>query len=251
MTTLKRNVAVFEQDVADNLGYLYTTNARFSSQVANQRMTEAVLKRLEPQHKKVLDAGCGDGTYTYALKSARPDLEIAGYDAAAGVVQFASERFPEIRFFVADMLRPETFPNQEFDTVVIRGILHHLSDPAAALKHCNRLTNRLVLIEPNGNNPILKVIEKVSPYHLQHEEQSFSSGALKRWCREAGYSVVATEFIGFVPFFCPTLLAKLIHFFQPFLERVPLLGRFFGAQIVLVCEKNESSYRSAHSELTH
>ena len=237
MTQLKKNVTVFEQDVLENEGYRYTTNAGFSSVVANRRMTEATLKWLGPELHQVLDAGCGDGTYTHELKVARPDLQIAGYDAAEVAVKFATGRYPDIEFLIADMLRPETFPNRKFDTVIIRGILHHLSDPAAALKHCVRLSDRVIVIEPNGNNPILKVIEKVSSYHREHEEQSFSSGTLRRWCREAGYSVIATEFIGFVPMFCPTAFAKLIYFFQPLLERIPWLGRFLGAQIVLVCEK--------------
>ncbi len=237
MTQLKKNVTVFEQDVLENEGYRYTTNAGFSSVVANRRMTEATLKWLGPECQQVLDAGCGDGAHTHELKVARPNLQIAGYDAAEVAIKLAADRYQDIDFLVADMLRPETFPNRTFDTVIIRGVLHHLSDPATALKHCVRLSDRVIVIEPNGNNPILKVIEKVSRYHREHEEKSYYSATLRRWCREAGYSVVAMEFIGFVPMFCPTLFAKLIYFFQPMLERVPLLGRFLGAQIVLVCEK--------------
>ena len=82
MTQLKKNVTVFEQDVLENEAYRYTTNAGFSSVVANRRMTEATLKWLGPELHQVLDAGCGDGTYTHELKVARPDLQIAGYDAA-------------------------------------------------------------------------------------------------------------------------------------------------------------------------
>jgi hypothetical protein len=102
----------------------------------------------------------------------------------------------------------------------------------------------LLIIEPNGNNPILKLIEKMSPYHREHEERSFSSRTLARWCREAGCPATSISFIGFVPFFFPTLPAKIIHFFQPFLERVPLLCRFFGAQVVITAESKSAVHRS-------
>jgi hypothetical protein len=103
------------------------------------------------------------------------------------------------------------------------------------------LSDRLLIMEPNGNNPILKVIEKLSPYHRQHEERSFSSRTLKKWCEEAGYDVEQLNFIGFVPFFFPTLLTKVIYFFQPFMEKIYPLKKYFGAQIILLCRKKQSS----------
>jgi hypothetical protein len=72
---------------------------------------------------------------------------------------------------------------------------------------------------------------------VQHEEQSFSSSFLQSICTENGLQVKYLSFIGFVPFFFPEFPAKVIHFFQPLLEKVPFLGRFFGAQTVILAEK--------------
>jgi hypothetical protein len=88
-------------------------------------------------------------------------------------------------------------------------------------------------IEPNGNNPILKLIEKLSPYHREHEEQSFSARALRRWSKDAGGEILSLEYVGFIPFFFPTLPAKVIHRVQPGLEQVPLLRDVVSGQIVL------------------
>ncbi|HBB68193.1 MAG: hypothetical protein A2X28_11295 [Elusimicrobia bacterium GWA2_56_46] len=237
MTGLKKNVSVFDADARENTGYRYTTGASFSSTVANRRMTEATLQWIGEDCRSVLDAGCGDGTYANDIRLARPRLEITGVDPAAGAIEAARKRYPGITFFVGDILRPGTFTGKRFDLVIMRGVLHHLSDPAAALRHCAGLADRILIIEPNGNNPILKAIEQLSSYHREHEERSFPPRLLRRWCREAGLDVAALDFIGFVPFFFPTLPAKIIYFFQPFLERVPLVGRFFGAQTVILCRK--------------
>jgi len=251
MAQQKNNVAVFDRDVRENAGYRYTTHARYSSVVANERITRATLRHIDDRVKRVLDAGCGDGTYTQQLKASRPLLEMSGFDPAVEAINVARRRHVGIQFETADILRPETFPPGKFDLVIVRGVLHHLSDPAAAIRNCANLSDRILIIEPNGNNPILKLIEKFSVYHREHEEQSFSSRTLKAWCRDAGFAVSSLEFIGFVPFFFPGGLAKLIHFFQPFLERFPLLGRFFGAQIVLMAERGSATQPTQHSTISH
>jgi 2-polyprenyl-3-methyl-5-hydroxy-6-metoxy-1,4-benzoquinol methylase len=74
----KKNVSVFNKDVAENKGYRYTNNAPFSSQVANLRQTQETLKLIPASAKTIVDIGCGDGTYTIELAEARPDLKFAG-----------------------------------------------------------------------------------------------------------------------------------------------------------------------------
>ena len=236
MPTLKKNVGVFDSDVRDNAGYRYTTSAPYSSTVANRRMTDATLQRIPLSAKRVLDAGCGDGTYANDIKRQRTSLEIIGFDPASEAIRIARSRFPGIEFVVGDVLRPETFPEGKFDLIILRGVLHHVLDPAQAIRHCAARADTLLIIEPNGNNPVLKLIEKVSPYHREHEERSFSSRTLARWCREANSPAESISFIGFVPFFFPTVPAQIIHFLQPFLERVPLLSRFLGAQVVITAK---------------
>ena len=39
----------------------------------------------------------------------------------------------------------------------------------------------MFVIEPNGYNPVLKVLEKVSRYHIEHEERSFFPATLHAW----------------------------------------------------------------------
>lgn len=237
MQTQKRNVSKFNSDIADNDGYRYTTRARYSSLVANRRMTDATLAAIPSGAATLVDIGCGDGTYTHILKAARPGLACTGFDPAAAAVDAARRHFPEVEYLVGDLLDPSTFPRRRFDVAVIRGVIHHLPDAAAGIANATRLSDRIILIEPNGNNPVLKWLERNFHYHIEHEEQSYRSDQLSEWCLRSGYRLSRLEYIGFVPFFFPTLPARIIHFFQPLLERIAALRKYLAAQIVIVYEK--------------
>ena len=65
---LKQNVEVFNQNVQENGGFLYTTNSEFSSCVANKRISEEIFKFIKPEYKTLIDIGCGDGVYTNKTK---------------------------------------------------------------------------------------------------------------------------------------------------------------------------------------
>lgn len=233
----KKNVSVFNSDVEENKGYRYTNNAPYSSVVANLRQTQETLKLIDKDAKTLVDIGCGDGTYTAEIYRARPDLKITGFDPAAVAIELAKEKNPNINFEVANLLDIDSMPRQQFDIAVIRGVLHHLTDPPLAIENAGKIAKKVIIIEPNGNNPILKVIEKTSKYHIEHEERSFSQALLTQWCEEKGLKVESLTVIGFVPFFFPEVLAKIIYFFQPMLELIGPLKKYFGAQIVIVATR--------------
>lgn len=235
MGFLKKNVDQFNRDVSLKQGYRYTTEAPYSAQVANLRMTQATLDRIPLETQTLLDVGCGDGSYTEELRKARPEIKITGVDAAFQAIELASAKYPLIHFFVGDVMDPSIFRGH-FDLAVVRGLLHHTQLPEKVIQHVAMAASRCIIIEPNGNNPLLKLIEKISPYHRAHEERSFSSKALKSWCQKSGLKITHLDYIGFVPFFFPTFLAKVIYFVQPIFENIPAIKHFLSAQIVIVCE---------------
>lgn len=235
----KHNVEVFNENVLDNGGYLYTTNAQLSSTLSNKRISDEVVKMIGQGATSIIDAGCGDGSYTLEIAQHFPNSKVSGFDPASKAIMAASARNKSIHFFVGNILDPETIKGQFAEVAVIRGVLHHLSDPELAIRNSRNLCDRLIIVEPNGNNPILKIIEKVSPYHREHEEQSFSSQLLRKWCERNGFTVHRLDYIGFIPFFFPTFLTRIIYSLQPFLERFFLLRKYFGAQIVISATRNK------------
>ena len=233
----KQNVERFNQDVHANNGYLYTTNAPYSAIKSNNRISQAVIEAIPADTRRIIDLGCGDGVYTAEFAQAFPTAYIEANDPAQEAIDMAQQRFPQITFRVANILDLTTQPTTPFDVAVIRGVIHHLADNTQqlAIQNARAIAQTLIIIEPNGNNPILKIIEKNSAYHIAHEEQSFTSDTLAGWCRAAGWNEVSVDYIGFVPFFFPEVLARIIYFFQPLLERIPIINKYFSAQIVVVC----------------
>jgi SAM-dependent methyltransferase len=237
MKTQKQNVNEFNADIHANSGYRYTNNAPYSSKIANARITTATAAFIGENIKSIIDIGCGDGTYTHELQTRFPGIHFTGIDPAAVAIELAKVKFELVHYLVGDLLDPTTFPETKFDLGIVRGVLHHLPDASQGIINATKLSDKILIIEPNGNNPILKWLEKHSQYHIDHEEQSFTSAQLVQWCRASGYQILSIDFIGFVPFFFPTPLAKIIHFFQPVLEWIYPLKKYFGAQIIIAIEK--------------
>lgn len=231
---VKKNVEVFNQDVLQGQGYQYTSNARLSSLLANERITKGIEDASQWQGKKVLDLGCGDGTYTHGLLQMGA-ASVLGLDPAEAAIDIAREKFadtPNLAFVVGNIYALDEL-SEQFDIVVLRGVLHHLPNAAKAIEMAAKVAREIIILEPNGANPVLKVIEKVSPYHRQHEEQSFLPSTLTRWCNDVGATPDYEQFVNLVPMFCPPLLARLLKIVEPVIEQIPLLRTIACGQIVI------------------
>ncbi|HEY4708064.1 MAG TPA: DUF1698 domain-containing protein, partial [Thermodesulfobacteriota bacterium] len=77
----EKNIQKFNSDVVANAGYVYTSDDRLSSRIANERLSKAVMQMARLEGKRVIDVGCGDGKYTMELLSGRPAY-VLGVDAA-------------------------------------------------------------------------------------------------------------------------------------------------------------------------
>src|SRR3989344_308794 len=158
----------FDIDASLNGGYLYTTQARLSSIVANHRLTLAILNAVRLSGKKVIDIGCGDGVYTFELyRNARPK-KLYGVDSA--------------------------------------------------IKSIGQIASEILILEPNGYNPLLKIIEKISPYHRFHKEKSYTPKMIRGWLHKAGFTVYMQKYISIIPFFFPDTFTVILKPFEPFVE---------------------------------
>ena len=79
--------------------------------------------------------------------------------------------------------------NEKFDLVFFNGVLHHLGDPNKAIEIASEFADEMIIVEPNGYSPALKIIEKASKYHREHEEQSFFLFTINKWLGNAGMKI--------------------------------------------------------------
>jgi SAM-dependent methyltransferase len=225
------SVDPFTADIAANEGYLYTTNARLSSRLANRRLTEASLAVADFRNQRVVDIGCGDGTYTFELVDGAGAERVTAVDPSSAALRVAQAKAGERPINVTlGSAFALPYRDRAFDVAYLRGVLHHMPRPDDALREALRVADRVVVIEPNGYNPGLKLLERYSKYHVEHGERSYAPRQLDRWVTTLGGAVDRRCYAGFVPMFCPDWMARLTKRVEPAVERLPVL-RHLGCAV--------------------
>jgi SAM-dependent methyltransferase len=239
--TLERNIDAFNTDIDRFEGYVYTSVDRWSTKYATSKQAEAVIEMLArnfPRPARIADVGCGDGTFTIQMAQRLGPSAIRGIEPAAKAVEAARHRIPtnlmsSVSFEVGNIY---DFASKGEDVAVLRGVLHHLDQPQAAIANLAQQFKAVMIMEPNGYNPVMKLIEKTSSYHRQHDEKSFSPVVLNRWFRSQGMSLVEQNYFCVVPYFCPTPIAKLLRLVEPAFEAMPVIRQ-------ICCGTNLALYR--------
>ena len=175
-------VEVFDQDILNNGGYVYTSSMELSSRLATQRTMDIILETGYFKDRNILDMGCGDGYFTLNFWDIGKPHSMSGVDAAAQAIKLAYKNKAErlISFLVGDA-HHLPYADNCFDLVMIQSILHHDDDPQDMIREAFRLAPTILIHEPNGNNLGLKVIEKFSSYHRLHGEKSYNSFQFQKW----------------------------------------------------------------------
>lgn len=234
MKKTEKSIAEFCRDTIGLGGYQYTTNEKVSSRIANDYITHNTLRLVSMKNKTIIDVGCGDGVYTYDVYKHGKPAKIYAFDAASDAIKQAQTKLEKqkIKFCVGNVY---SFPTEDiYDIAIVRGVLHHLYRPQDAISEIVKHAKTVIIIEPNGYNPILKIIEKVSPYHRKHEEKSYFPFTLKKWIGHNEGKIKTEKYKGFVPFFCPDLIAKLLKKIEPIIEGTPLINRLLCANYYVV-----------------
>ena len=230
---------IFNRDVLHGDGYVYTSNGRLSSLLANGRKCVATQKIASWRGRRVLDIGCGDGAYSFELWNQGKPSRLVALDPASEAIALAQQKqqIEGIEFRVGDAYNLP-FEDNSFDIAHIRDVLHHMDFPEKALVEALRVCREVVVIEPNGYSPALKALEKISPYHRAHKEKSYAPHLLDCWLQAAGGQIEKRMWLGLVPMFAPDFLARTCKYFEPLLEATPALNRVGCASYAVLARKS-------------
>lgn len=222
MSSYRQGIDPFNTDAGGGEGYQYTTAGRFSTEHVLARHLELILEMAKLEGRSVIDVGCGDGFSTFRFWDRAHPARMAGVDPAENAIKVADRKRGErpIEFKVLDGDRVP-FDDSSFDVAIVQGVLHHADRPRDTIKEALRVAREIVILEPNGLNPGLKLLEKVSTYHREHNERSYTRRRLRAWVEAAGGRVVDERFGVFVPIFSPTWLARPMAAAEPLVERTP------------------------------
>jgi SAM-dependent methyltransferase len=118
--------------------------------------------------RRVLEYGCGEGSFAFAL--ARNGAEVVGIDISPVGIEHAREEArregvdSQTEFRVMDAMDLD-LPDDEFDLVCGRGILHHL-ELDSALREIARVLKpggNALFSEPLGHNPAINLYRRMTP----------------------------------------------------------------------------------------
>jgi len=175
---------------------------------------------------KVLDVGCGVGFVSQLY----PNFDIQGIDISDGML----ERNPYKHIKASAENIP--FPDNHFDFVVCRSLLHHLEDPIKGLMEMFRVLKPSGVFscwDPNHNvtyETIRHLFQKTDRF--SHLHKSFNDEELFGMIENTGLKIIEKRYIGFVgypllgfpdiiDFHVPLWLAKIIIKIDNLISKTP------------------------------
>jgi SAM-dependent methyltransferase len=159
---------------------------------------------------RVLDLGCGDGSFTAALA---PNVaEVVGAEVAEAAVRRARRRHPALAFELVPLDGPLPFADGAFDLVWSTEVIEHVADTARWLSEVRRVlapAGRLLLTTPNHGRLRLALggIERYSE-PLGDHLHLYSRRSLERVLAEFGFAQIELRAAGGPPLMRRLLLAR-------------------------------------------
>lgn len=146
------------------------------------------------ERPRVLEAGCGGGFSATYLRGRF--ARYLGIDYSERLIAFARQENAgaAVEFVVADIT--DYAPPEPVDVVFMIGVLHHLPDPAAAVRHMRdwlRPGGWFLANEPQPGNPVVQLarwVRKRVDRTYSAEQEELSRRELEQVLRTAGLEAI-------------------------------------------------------------
>jgi ubiquinone/menaquinone biosynthesis C-methylase UbiE len=144
-----------------------------------ERYFDSIISKFAPDHD-VLDYGCYNGWMVPRYLESEP-RSITGIDISETAIKEAIATYGDsAKFWVGDA-HAMPFPDESFDLVVGRAILHHL-EWKLALQEIRRVLRPggcAVFIEPLADNPFAKILRSLTPRARTLDEKPLSKSDIQ------------------------------------------------------------------------
>ena len=142
---------------------------RIGSLLGGNKATLSAFDALKMPPKKILDVGCGGGSFALQLAQRYPDAKIVGIDIAPEAIEYARrqhrEKFPTLHNieFIATHTPHLQYSPKSFDVVTSTLVCHHLSDHEICefLKEASTIARHAVIINDLHRHPIAALAFKI------------------------------------------------------------------------------------------
>lgn len=182
-----------------------------------QKVFLAKVPKLFAQSLKLLEAGCGTGVFGLFLLRLNSSLVVTGVDITPEMVDSINKKcISNYHAILGDLDDECLFSNNYFDVILCPFILHHfptLDKVFPNLTKWLKCGGCLILLEPNGSNPVNAISKRVR-YFLQFllgkefvidrklatpNETDHPIARYMKLLRENGYTILFTDTSYFPP----------------------------------------------------
>lgn len=207
MTAKTADAVDWHESIAESFQAGYDHSPRFRERLALWRN---LIGRHVAAGDRVLDAGCGAGTFSF--EAARVGASVTAIDGSAAMIALAQKRQQElgltdIAFDVALLDSLSDWPAGEFDVVLSSSVLEYLPDLAGEVARLVRLLKpggRLILSMPNSES-LYRKAERIAfgltgrPRYFAHVQSMASADELAALYRRQGVAPVEHHFYAAPP----------------------------------------------------
>jgi SAM-dependent methyltransferase len=173
-----------------------------------------------PHNGRILDYGCGDGAFANGVLASKYP-EVHGYDLAPAAIERAKSNAPgpHMTFVAADLVTLDYDKMPRFDGAFLMGILHHIkAQTPQVLRSLAGLTDKMVILEPNGDHVVRKLLEFTPSYRAAGED-SFGTREMRDIFAANGWETVTYQRLNLFPNFTPGPIYRLLAPLEPLVEK--------------------------------
>lgn len=156
----------------------YNTNNIIEKRIMNNffKKCQLVLNEIKPDTKMILEAGCGEGSFTHFIyEQFGKQATIEAFDISAKCIKKAKRQCPKVKFATGSVY--EMRQNGVYDLVVASEVLEHMDNPECAIDALVRASSRYIFITV-PNEPLWRILNMArgkywkrlgnTPGHIQH-----------------------------------------------------------------------------------
>jgi 2-polyprenyl-3-methyl-5-hydroxy-6-metoxy-1,4-benzoquinol methylase len=171
-----------------------------------------------PRDGQVIDVGCGDGAFANQMLASHYRV-VDGIDKAETSIKRAqTEAKPNARFRTVDLVTFNYNSLMHFEAAFLIGILHHVKPATPSIVEALvQRTDKMIVLEPNGDHLIRKLLE-FTPMYREAGEDSFRTKELIGIFDDAGWKTVIYRRLNLFPNFTPGFIYRWLGPIEPKIE---------------------------------
>jgi 2-polyprenyl-3-methyl-5-hydroxy-6-metoxy-1,4-benzoquinol methylase len=178
-----------------------------------------------PADGHVIDVGCGDGAFANRLLATHYRA-VDGFDVSQAAIRRAQAEAPHnATYRAANLVAFDYDSLPRYDAAFLIGFLHHVKRATLDIvRAMARRTDKMIVLEPNGNNLLRKAIE-FTPSYRDAGEDSFRTKELMAIFAAAGWRIETWRRLNIFSNLTPSPIYRWLEPLEPYIEA----NRFLSA----------------------